>query len=63
MHTITVFRTYDTTGYRPGRAASPDTGMSGIGNSLLLDELARRGYQTVDTDYDGYTVRVAGEWL
>jgi hypothetical protein len=37
--------------------------MSGTGNSLLLDELARRGYQTADTDYDGYTVRVGGEWL
>jgi dephospho-CoA kinase len=31
------------------------TGMSGAGKSTLLDELARRGYQTVDTDYDGWT--------
>jgi broad-specificity NMP kinase len=27
------------------------TGMSGVGKSSLLQELARRGYHTVDTDY------------
>jgi shikimate kinase len=31
------------------------TGMSGAGKSTLLGELARRGYRTVDTDYDGWT--------
>lgn len=30
------------------------TGMSGAGKSTLLDELQRRGYLTVDTDYDGW---------
>lgn len=30
------------------------TGMSGAGKSTLLEELARRGYRTVDTDYDGW---------
>lgn len=30
------------------------TGMSGAGKTTLLDELARRGYHTVDTDYDGW---------
>jgi dephospho-CoA kinase len=29
------------------------TGMSGVGKSTLLDELSRRGYETVDTDYGG----------
>ncbi|WP_233624324.1 AAA family ATPase [Actinoplanes sp. ATCC 53533] len=32
------------------------TGMSGAGKSTLLDELSRRGYQAVDTDYDGWTL-------
>lgn len=32
------------------------TGMSGAGKSTLLIELARRGHQTVDTDYDGWTI-------
>ena len=32
------------------------TGMSGVGKSSALDELRRRGYKTVDTDYDGLTV-------
>lgn len=27
------------------------TGMSGTGKSSLLQELAARGYRTVDTDY------------
>ncbi|RSM72583.1 ATP-binding protein [Actinoplanes sp. ATCC 53533] len=30
--------------------------MSGAGKSTLLDELSRRGYQAVDTDYDGWTL-------
>lgn len=32
------------------------TGMSGAGKSTLLDAMARRGYRTVDTDYDGWTL-------
>jgi dephospho-CoA kinase len=32
------------------------TGMSGTGKTTLLDELSRRGYRTVDTDYDGWTL-------
>ena len=30
------------------------TGLSGTGKSTLLAELARRGHQTVDTDYGGW---------
>lgn len=30
------------------------TGMSGAGKSTLLAAVARRGYPTVDTDYDGW---------
>ncbi|MEV6635520.1 AAA family ATPase [Actinoplanes sp. NPDC051470] len=30
------------------------TGMSGAGKSTLLEAVARRGYTTVDTDYDGW---------
>lgn len=30
------------------------TGMSGAGKTTLLQELARRGYFTVDTDYEGW---------
>ena len=30
------------------------TGMSGAGKSTVLEELARRGHLTVDTDYDGW---------
>lgn len=37
------------------------TGMSGAGKSTLLAELSRRGYPTVDTDYDGWT-RPDGLW-
>jgi shikimate kinase len=37
------------------------TGMSGTGKSTLLDELARRGYETVDTDYGGWH-RPDGRW-
>jgi shikimate kinase len=28
--------------------------MSGVGKSTLLAELARRGHETIDTDYDGW---------
>ncbi len=35
------------------------TGMSGVGKSTLLEELARRGRLTVDTDYDGWEVERA----
>ena len=38
------------------------TGMSGTGKSSALDELSRRGFRTVDTDVDGWTVNDAGEW-
>ena len=36
------------------------TGMSGVGKSTLLRELARRGHLTVDTDYDGWVLD--GNW-
>jgi len=36
------------------------TGMSGTGKSTLLAELARRGFRTVDTDYDGWTLSDGG---
>jgi RNase adaptor protein for sRNA GlmZ degradation len=39
------------------------TGMSGTGKSSLLDELAARGYHTVDTDYGDYFETVDGERL
>jgi shikimate kinase len=39
------------------------TGMSGVGKSSLLTELARRGYRTVDTDYDDYYATIDGEML
>ncbi|HET6743218.1 MAG TPA: AAA family ATPase [Kribbella sp.] len=37
------------------------TGMSGTGKTTLLEELARRGHHTVDTDYGGWT-RSDGTW-
>ena len=37
------------------------TGMSGAGKTSVLDELARRGHRTVDTDYDGW-VLADGTW-
>jgi shikimate kinase len=37
------------------------TGMSGTGKTTLLEELARRGHHTVDTDYDGWT-QPDGTW-
>jgi len=44
------------------------TGMSGTGKSAALDELAKRGFRTVDTDLPGWSEWVAegdgrGEWL
>jgi dephospho-CoA kinase len=39
------------------------TGMSGVGKSALLHELARRGYRTVDTDYGDYHETVDGAQL
>src|SRR5262245_43110146 len=30
--------------------------MSGAGKSTLLDEMSRRGYKVIDTDYDGWTL-------
>lgn len=30
------------------------TGMSGVGKTTLLNELRRRGFRTVDTDYDDW---------
>ena len=30
--------------------------MSGTGKSTLLGKLARRGYEAIDTDYDGWTL-------
>ena len=39
------------------------TGMSGTGKSTLLEELAARGYRTVDTDYGGYYEILDGERL
>ncbi len=37
------------------------TGMSGTGETTVLDELRRRGHLTVDTDYDGWE-RPDGTW-
>ncbi len=39
------------------------TGMSGVGKSSLLRELARRGHRTVDTDYGDYHETIDGERL
>ena len=39
------------------------TGMSGVGKSALLDELARRGHRTVDTDYGDFYEEANGERL
>lgn len=36
--------------------------MSGTGKSTLLAELAKRGWLTVDTDYDGWTDGDGGPW-
>ncbi|NES30254.1 AAA family ATPase [Micromonospora terminaliae] len=37
------------------------TGMSGAGKTTLLTELSRRGYDTIDTDSDGWTLP-DGDW-
>jgi hypothetical protein len=37
--------------------------MSGVGKSSLLQELSRRGFRTVDTDYGEYHESVDGELL
>ena len=34
------------------------TGLSGVGTTSALDELSRKGYKTVDTDYGGYVREV-----
>ena len=39
------------------------TGMSGVGKSTVLTELAERGYETVDTDYGDWIHVVGGEPL
>jgi shikimate kinase len=43
------------------------TGMSGTGKSAALDELAKRGFRTVDTDLPGWSdwheADGRGEWL
>lgn len=39
------------------------TGMSGVGKSTVLAELARRGYAAVDTDNEGWIEVVEGEPL
>jgi dephospho-CoA kinase len=39
------------------------TGMSGVGKSTVLGELARRGFDTVDTDYGDWILMVDGEPL
>lgn len=39
------------------------TGMSGVGKSTVLAELARRGFVAVDTDDDGWIEVVGGEPL
>jgi broad-specificity NMP kinase len=39
------------------------TGMSGVGKSAALAELARRGFDTVDTDYGDWISVVDGEPL
>ncbi|MER7247909.1 AAA family ATPase [Kribbella sp. NPDC000426] len=37
------------------------TGMSGAGKTTVLDELRRRGWLAIDTDYDGW-VGADGRW-
>lgn len=37
------------------------TGMSGVGKSTLLGQLAQRGHRTIDTDYDGWEL-ADGTW-
>lgn len=54
-------RERDAAGYRAGVCHILVTGMSGAGKSSVLDELARRGYRVIDTDYDGW-VLPDGRW-
>lgn len=39
------------------------TGMSGVGKSSVVAELAARGHKAVDTDYGDYKENVGDEWL
>ena len=39
------------------------TGMSGTGKSTALAELARRGFEVVDTDEPGWKELLGGEWI
>jgi dephospho-CoA kinase len=39
------------------------TGMSGVGKSSVLVELAARGHKTVDTDFGDYKEWTGDEWL
>jgi dephospho-CoA kinase len=39
------------------------TGISGVGKSTVVAELAARGYKTVDTDYGWCHTAPDGEWL
>lgn len=47
----------------PAHTAVLVTGMSGVGKTTALDELARRGYTTVDTDDAHWIDIVDGEPL
>jgi dephospho-CoA kinase len=46
-----------------GNAALLITGMSGVGKSTALAELARRGFATIDTDYGPWIHAIDGEPL
>lgn len=48
-------------GHSDGMSRILLTGMSGTGKTTLLEELARRGHHTVDTDYGNWT-RSDGTW-
>ena len=40
------------------------TGLSGVGKSTVIGELAARGYKAIDTDYDGISHHAPnGEWI
>jgi dephospho-CoA kinase len=51
------------TDIEPGHSAILVTGMSGVGKSTALSELARRGFTTIDTDDAGWIHIVDGEPL
>src|SRR5690554_971967 len=34
------------------------TGMSGTGKSTILDKLSEKGYKTIDTDYNQFSIKV-----